>query len=181
MTWILSMQHLDPARRSSSSPRTSTVRLPRSLFTFILAVLLASTTAVPGSAQERVSRCVQDERGRPVSDARALAADGTVLGSSDPDGRFVTIDAGAISRVERIGFRPIVIDQEVSLAGASCLVFQRIPRALPAVVVVDMRAPALGQSITQATAQRAPALAEPDVFRSLPLAAGVHPPNRPPP
>src|SRR5258705_8584708 len=166
------MQHSHPARHSPPAPRTSPVHLPRSLGMPILVMLLASMTAVPSDAQARINRCVQDERGRPVADARALSMDGTILGYSEPDGRFVLSDAGAIRRVERIGFRPIVVEPEATLPSTSCLILQRIPRALPAVVVVDVRAPALGQSITQSTAQRAPALAEPDVFRSLPLAGG---------
>lgn len=117
--------------------------------------------------------CVVDETGAPISGVRAFDNDSRLVAISDATGRLPVRSHEAALRLERIGFRPELIHRDSVTRSGSCVVLEAVSNSLPAVVVADTRSPTIGQSITRQTAQRAPALAEPDLFRSLPLAAGV--------
>jgi len=138
-------------------------------------VILASLSlAAPAFVQAQAgSACVVDQADRPVASARAIGAGGRLLGVSDERGRLPAVDPGLVLRIERLGFLPHEVSPTTTHDPARCLVLRAALPMLPGVIVADRRTPALGQSITRETAQRAPALAEPDAFRSLPLAAAV--------
>lgn len=145
----------------------------RALRSLTLASLLVLTVTNTAASQRTAVVCVAVESLRALANARALDGTGRVLGISDYRGRLRVDDPDAIRRIERLGFTAVSLSGSRDAAVRSCIVLRRVELELPAVVVVDTRAPALGQSITRTTAQRAPAPAEADVFRILALAGGV--------
>jgi len=146
---------------------------------FALALLGVWATP-PLEAQVRVNGRTVDEHARPVVGA-AITVDGSQRRAlSRDDGTFtILLDSGRSRiRARRLGF---LEDEQSYVVGerSDSLVF--VLRALPALlagVSVDAPlAPPLAQTVTAASVRQAPALLEPDVFRSLLLLPGVSQPN----
>jgi hypothetical protein len=147
-----------------------------------LAVFFLFVLAAPGTAQTLapVRGAVVDPAGDPVAGASVEVLGAQWWAETGPDGRF-RIDPGPgewTLVVRRIGFRPDTVTVPAAREAVPIrVVLERDPVQLRALTVDAPRAPVLARTVTRRTIRQAPALAEPDVFRSVVLLPGVSQPN----
>jgi hypothetical protein len=123
---------------------------------------------------------VVDAAGDPVAGATVEVVGAEWWTETGPDGRF-QLDPGPgewMLVVHRIGFRPDTVTVRTGRPPALIrVVLERDPVRLRTLTIDAPRVPALARTVTRRTIRQAPALAEPDVFRSVVLLPGVSQPN----
>lgn len=174
------MQLRRPTRRAGQARR---VALLSALWTAFLAFALPAS--LRGQAARTVAGQVVRPGGPPLAgvDVRAV---GTYLGTvTDRDGRFrLELPAGVRRlRFLRIGYRtrtvPVGVERDAAPDSIRVTLEPR-PVELKGLSVEGRRGEAgeaLGHTVTTETVRQAPALGEPDVFRSLVYLPGVSQPN----
>ncbi|HSJ13931.1 MAG TPA: TonB-dependent receptor [Longimicrobiales bacterium] len=124
---------------------------------------------------------VLDEAADPVPGAGVAVAGSVRSVATSSVGRFVLPHApGPVSLiVEAVGYHPQTAIVQVPDSGAAQLVVRLRPNpvALRALAVVAPRMQPLAVATTPATLRQAPAILEPDVFRSVVLQPAVSQPN----
>lgn len=151
------------------------------LLSALLPVLVSGAAA---SAQQppALRGRVVDPDGEPVSRVRVVVAGSYREAVTGTDGRFrVDLPDGTWRlRFQRIGYRRTTAEVAVPRSGPLEVILRPRPvelRGLTAETQPGVEAPALTRTVTTETVRQAPALGEPDVFRSLVFLPEVTQPN----
>lgn len=180
----------DPRGRGGTSPSAGGARRARpgrglAALAAVASLWVAGTSTLWAQADRTIRGRVVDPGGRALGDVRARVPGTYLATSTGADGRFRIVLPGDIDRLrfERVGFRTRTVVVRVdSLAPDDTLrvVLEPHPVELKGLTAEGRRhrtGDVFGRTVTRETVRQAPALGEPDVFRSLVYLPGVGQPN----